>query len=215
MPLVIAWKGRIKGGKVINEMVNLIDLAPTFLEAAGLKVPKEMSGKSLLSLLEGKRKENLEKVQFLERERHAYVRPNNLSYPSRAIRTNQFLYIANFQPDRYPSGNPEFIYAVGEYGDCDNSPTKSYILENKDKSEVAQFYRLAFEKRPDEELYDLEKDPSQLNNVVGNPTYAKELDKLRAMLRKWQKQTQDPRYINPHDTRWDSFPYYGGGGKID
>lgn len=106
MPLVITWKARIKGGKVINEMVNLIDLAPTFLEASGLKVPKEMSGKSLLSLLEGKRKENLEKVQFLERERHAYVRPNNLGYPSRAVRTNQFLYIANFQADRYPAGNP-------------------------------------------------------------------------------------------------------------
>lgn len=215
MPLVVAWKARIKGGKVINEMVNLIDLAPTFLQAAGLRVPKEMSGKSLLPLLEGKRKENLEKVQFLERERHAYVRPNNVGYPSRAVRTNQFLYIANFEPTLYPAGNPEFIYTVGKYGDCDNSPTKSYILENKDKPEVAPFYRLAFEKRTEEELYDLEKDPVQLNNVVENPTYAKELDKLRTMLRKWQKQTQDPRYINPQDARWDSFPYYGGGGKID
>jgi len=215
MPLVISWKSRIKGGRLVNEMVNLIDLAPTFLEAASVKVPQEMSGKSLLSLLEGKRKENLEKVQFLERERHAYVRPNNLGYPSRGVRTNQFLYIANFQPDRYPAGNPEFVYVVGEYGDCDNSPTKSYMIENKNKPEVAKLYALAFEKRPEEELYDLEKDPAQLYNVAENPAYSKELDKLRKMLRKWQKQTHDPRYINPHDTRWDNFPYYGGGGKVD
>jgi hypothetical protein len=89
------------------------------------------------------------------------------------------------------------------------------MIENKNKPEVAKLYALAFEKRPEEELYDLEKDPAQLYNVAENPAYSKELDKLRKMLRKWQKQTHDPRYINPHDTRWDNFPYYGGGGKVD
>jgi N-sulfoglucosamine sulfohydrolase len=209
IPLVITWKSRIKGNQVISEMVNLIDLAPTFLESVGLKIPKQVSGKSLLSLLEGKRKQNFEKVQFLERERHAYVRTNNQSYPIRAVRTPKYLYVNNIKPDRYPAGEPTFVFAVGEYGDCDSSPTKSFIIQNKDNEPFKKYFTLAFEKRPAEELYDLSKDPYQLNNIVNEMSHAKELDNLRKMLKNWQKETQDPYINNTNDERWDKFPYYG------
>ena len=65
---------------------------------------------------------------FLERERHAYVREGNLSYPSRAIRTQSYLYIRNLRPDRWPAGDPALVHSVGPYGDVDGSPTKDLML---------------------------------------------------------------------------------------
>src|ERR1043165_5178231 len=85
-PLAIRWPARFKGGMTNDDFVNLADLAPTFLETAGLKPPSEMTGQSLLGLLAGKKQPGREAV-FVERERHANVRKGDLSYPERAIRT--------------------------------------------------------------------------------------------------------------------------------
>src|SRR4029079_14031621 len=83
--LAVSWPKKYPGGKIINSFVNLYDLAPTFLDAAGLKPPATMAGQSLLPLLAGKTQKNRDAV-FVERERHANVRKGDLSYPARAIR---------------------------------------------------------------------------------------------------------------------------------
>ncbi|PYJ03758.1 MAG: heparan N-sulfatase, partial [Verrucomicrobia bacterium] len=101
----------------IHDFVNLTDLAPTFLEAAGLKPLPEMTGQSWLGLLAGNKQSGRETV-FVERERHANVRRGDLSYPARAVRTSDFLYIRNLRPDRWPAGDPEMWKAVGPFGDC-------------------------------------------------------------------------------------------------
>jgi arylsulfatase A-like enzyme len=87
--------------------INLTDLAPTFLEAAGLKPLPEMTGRSFLGRLTGREKPGQRTRTFLERERHANVRKGDLNYPARTIRTKEFLYIRNFRPDRWPAGDPE------------------------------------------------------------------------------------------------------------
>ena len=99
MPLAVRWPKRFKGGRIAEAFVSLSDLAPTFLEAAGLKPASDMTGQSLAGLLDGKEQEGREQV-FIERERHANVRKGDLSYPSRALRTREFLYIRNLRPDR-------------------------------------------------------------------------------------------------------------------
>jgi len=206
MPLALSWPAKVKGGQKIDAFVSLCDLAPTFLEAAGLKPPAAMTGRSLLPLLTSGEAEGRDRI-FLERERHANVRKGDLSYPCRAIRTKEFLYILNLRPDRWPAGDPEKHVSVGPFGDCDGSPSKDLILERR-AGDLARSFRLCFEKRPAEELYELARDPFQLENVADQASFAEAKKKLRADLGRWMAGTNDPRAAGDDD-RWDRFPYYG------
>jgi arylsulfatase A-like enzyme len=211
VPLAIRFPPRVKTPGALDDFVVLTDLAPTLLEAAGLKPLPQMTGRSLLPLLAGGRQSGRDRV-FLERERHAHVRRGNLSYPARAVRTRDFLYIRNLRPDRWPAGDPEMVFAVGPYGDIDGGPTKEVLLTRRSDPAIAPLFRLATDKRPAEELYDLRADPYQLENVAARPARAAEKRKLRAALDGWMRQTSDPR-ITTDDDRWDAYPYFGKPGR--
>ena len=211
VPLAIRLPDRVKGGRTLDDFVVLTDLAPTLLEAAGLKPTPGMTGRSLMTLLGGQRQPGRDKV-FLERERHANVRRGDLSYPARAVRTQDFLYIRNFRSDRWPAGDPEMYFAVGEFGDIDGSPSKDLLLARQSDPAIAKYFNLATAKRPAEELYDLRKDPGQINNVAMKEEYARTKKDLRAALDKWMRDTGDPR-ITTDDDRWDKYPYFGNPGK--
>ncbi len=206
-PLAVRWPARVKGGRTVDDFISLTDLAPTFLEAAGLKPLPEMTGRSFLDILLGKPYMPRDRV-FTERERHANVRRGDLSYPSRAIRTKDFLYIRNFRPDRWPAGDPELYHSVGPFGDIDGGPSKEVILNRRDDPKIHPFFILACAKRPAEELYDLAKDPAQIHNVADQPAYAAAKQKLREELEQWLKATGDPR-VTHDDDRWDHFRYVG------
>jgi arylsulfatase A-like enzyme len=206
-PLAICWPDRIKGRRALDEFVSLTDLAPTYLEAAGLKPLAEMIGQSLIPLLEGKKQTGRGSI-FIERERHANVRKGNLSYPSRAIETKEFLYIRNFRSDRWPAGDPEVWKSVGPFGDCDGGPSKEFILSHQEEKSYLNFFEKAFAKRPPEELYDLRSDPSQLTNVAANAVYQSEKSGLNQALQHWMESTADP-ILPGGDDPWDKFPYGG------
>ena len=207
VPLAIRWPGVAGAGRQIDALVSLTDLAPTMLEGAGLKPIASMTGRSLLPLLRGQPQPGRDRV-FVERERHANVRRGDLSYPIRAIRTRDYLYIRNFRPDRWPAGDPELYVAVGPFGDIDGGPTKSVLLDRRGDPAIAPLFQLATAKRPAEELYDLRRDPEQVENVAGRPQYRDAQRRLRADLDAWLRETGDPRMI-ADDDRWDRFPYYG------
>ena len=206
VPLIV-WGPGVKQG-ASDAFVNLADLGPTFLELAGVKAEPTMTGRTIVPLLRGESQEKREMV-FLERERHANVRKGDLSYPSRAVRVNEFLYIRNLRPERWPAGDPEKHHSVGEYGDCDNSPTKSFIIEHRTAPNIVRHFSLAFEKRPAEELYDLKKDPGQLNNVANEAQYAEAKAALRRALDEWMNRTNDPR-VDPSNDVWSTYAYFGG-----
>lgn len=210
MPLAIRWPGRIKPGTIIRDFVSLTDLAPSFLEAAGQPVPEFMTGRSLLPLLSGNTQSGRDRV-FIERERHANTRHGNQSYPARAVRTSEFLYIRNPRPDRWPAGDPEMYYSVGPFGDIDRSPTKDVLLNRREDPKIKPFFDLACGKRPAEELYDLKKDPHQLTNVADQPEYADAKRKLSESLREWMTRTADPRAASDND-RFDGYQYFGAKG---
>ena len=208
MPLAISWPARVKPGRTVDAPFVFTDFAPTFLEAAGLEADGEMTGKSWLGVLTQNGPPPRDRV-FFGRERHANVRRGDLSYPARAVRTSDFLYIRNFRPDRWPAGDPEHYRVVGPFGDIDGSPSKTLILERRDDPEIAPFFKLACAKRPAEELYDLERDPAQLRNVAGDAKYDTAQTELRDSLAAWMKRTTDPRATSDDDP-WDRYPYVGG-----
>ena len=133
----------------------------------------------------------------------------------RAIRTRDFLYIRNFKPERYPAGwegragsgrpvtagpNAHIKLAFWPFKDIDvPSPTKQYMMDHRGEPEVRPLFKLAFEKRPAEELYDLRKDPNQLINVADNPSLAKVKAELSSKLMTELRATADPRVLGAGD----------------
>lgn len=221
VPLAIRYPSKVPGGRVVDDFVSLMDLAPTFLEIAGETPTEQMTGRSLLPVLSSNKQGLIDQTRdfvITGRERHvAHAREGNLPYPQRALRTKDYLYIINFKPDRWPMGNPSEDEADLDFntlanntfitaGDYDASPTKAWIVQHKDEEENQVYYQYAFGKRPKEELYVNAEDPFQINNVAGQEQYAtiqKELnDRLMTVLR----ETGDPRVLGDGDT-FDNLPY--------
>ncbi|MEJ2006335.1 MAG: hypothetical protein P8X57_15535 [Cyclobacteriaceae bacterium] len=164
-----------------------------------------MSGNSLWPVPD--QKETSQEYVFTERERHANVRKGDLSYPMRSIRDKQFLYIYNPMPERMPAGDSTVHQSVGQFGDVDNSITK-YLMMNMVKTDSpVDYFELSFGKRPEEELYDVQKDPYQLLNLAGNPAFKSIKSKMRGILMEWMKATGDRRADNPTSEYWDNLRY--------
>jgi uncharacterized sulfatase len=105
VPLLIAGPEIDRPGRANHSLVSLIDLPNTILTLANVKNLADAVGKNLISILKSS-KTKFNTPVFSGRERHTHARPDNVGYPSRAIRTEQYLYVKNFKPDRWPAGNP-------------------------------------------------------------------------------------------------------------
>lgn len=208
IPMAMRW-GTRWGGKRCGDFVTTTDLAPTFLEAAGVKPMPGMTAQSLLPLLHGAKQKDRDCV-FLERERHANVRSGDAGYPVRAIRTNDFLYVRNLRPDRWPAGDPQLWHSVGPYGDVDPCRSKTLLMERGNEPNVRAHFHRIFGKRPAEELYELREDPDQIRNLATDSRFTAAKNKLRARLEQWQRSTADPRIVRDTDD-FDRMPYLGPG----
>jgi N-sulfoglucosamine sulfohydrolase len=210
MPLAISWPSGIrKPGRTVTSFVNLSDLAPTFLEAAGITPPAMMNAQSMLDIFDNKETKE-RSAAFAAMERHDGCRTGGKGYPCRVIRTRDYLYIRNFEPSRWPSGSPDASDCARAipYGEVDSSPTKDFMMQHRDQPGVDRLAELAFGMRPGDELYDLKNDPGQLRNVADNPEYKSLLEKLKSQLMSELASTGDPRVVGG-PVLWDYFPYYG------
>jgi len=201
---------KIPGKRVIDDLVSLTDLAPTILESAGLPIPKNMTGKSLVPLLQSERSGKLDPSRdavFVGRERHVEsARADWTPYPQRAIRTDDYLLIVNFRPDRWPLGDPYGLdksesptaqeiqqNTRATHPDEDAGPTKAWLVTHRNDPQWKSFYDRAYGKRPRVELYDLKKDPFEMQNVADDPAYRKIASSLEERLMVELKSTGDPR----------------------
>lgn len=196
VPLAVRWPEEIPRGKSTDALVSFVDLAPTLLDFAGVSTPESMIGTSFVPLLAGDTHVHRDFV-LTGRERHTHARYDNLGYPSRAIRTEDVLYIRNFKPDRWPAGDPT------EYHDIDESPTKRLLMENPDK--YGRFLDAAVEKRPEEELFNVREDPFCMNDLAGDPSYEKTKMNLREQLMALLSEQGDPRALGTGDI-FESYP---------
>jgi arylsulfatase A-like enzyme len=220
VPLAIRWPGGVTNpGRAVHAFVNLSDLAPTFLEAAGLEPPEMMTAQSLLAVFRNDKSKNRE-AAYIGMERHDGCRKGGKGYPCRAIRTADYLYIHNFEPSRWPSGSPDASVCARSipYGEIDSAPTKTFLMEHRNEHGVARLAELAFGMRPAEELYDLKSDPDQMVNLAGTVGMAETQAALREQLFDHLEATEDPRVVGG-TVDWDFYPYYGkistGGWTVD
>ena len=222
--LILSGPG-IKGGRVVDDMVSLPDLAPTFLEAGGVKPPAVMTGRSLWNVLQSERQGLVDPSRtwiVAGRERHVEIaRPDYTPYPQRVLRTLDHALIVNFKPERWPLGDHYRLDGKDEptfdevaqttfvtLPDDDAGPTKAWFVGARKSPEWSALFDKFYGRRPMFELYDLRKDPDEMNNVAEDPTYAairKEMtDRLFTILR----ETGDPRMTD--DGRYFETPPLAG-----
>lgn len=228
VPLAISWPSWAGGGRRVEDFVSLSDLAPTFLEAAGLRPPRQMTARSLMPLLTSKqtgRADSRRDHVLTGMERHVPSRGEiRGGYPMRAIRTREFLYIRNFEPDRWPAGDPNGLEESGAQpfsfdelagqtfkalADIDAGPTKAYLVRHRGEPGVGPLYALAAGKRPERELYDLRKDPFQMSNVAAEAGYSDAVKRLDAQLMAELKASGDPRARGGGE-EFDRYTWYQG-----
>jgi arylsulfatase A-like enzyme len=201
IPLAIRWGKNIGSSRSVDDFINTRDFAPTMLEVAGVAKAPTMTGKSFVDVLKSGKNGQIDptrNVMIVCKERHDLGRPNDAGYPVRAIRTKEWLYVRNYTPDAWPAGNPETGYR-----NVDDSPTKTAIIASFD-----EHYKMAFGKRPAEELYHISEDPDCIKNMANDATYAITMRNLRDQMEKTLKEEGDPR-MNGNAAFFDTIQYKG------
>jgi len=211
LPLAIRWpKGIINAGRKIEDFVNFIDLAPTFLEAAGVKPEatgmQAITGRSLSDIFQSEKDGMVTDYRdyvLVGKERHDVGRPDDQGYPVRGIFKEDYLYLKNFHPERWPVGNPETGYL-----NTDGSPTKSYILNSRRVGKVQSWWQLNFGKRTGEEIYNVREDPFCLNNLADNPEVQEQKKAMIATMTEQLMLQKDPRMTGNAQV-FDGYLYSG------
>jgi N-sulfoglucosamine sulfohydrolase len=186
IPMAIRWgSGMAQKGRKVSDYVSFIDLAPTFLEVAGIDFAKSgmqpAAGKSLLPIFKSAKNGQVvasRNFVLVGQERHDFGRPNDVGYPIRGIHKNGYLYLKNYEPDRWPACNPETGYL-----NCDGGATKSFILNQRRSGLEKKYWKLCFGHRPSEEFYDIKNDPDCVKNLINDHS-------LKALAKRMEKEME-------------------------
>ena len=184
-PWILRWPTKVAPGSSSHYLVSSVDIAPSFMQVAGLAPLSEFNGKSFLPLLE-------EEATPIRREIYAEDHFHDFEDYTRAVRTERYKYIKNFYPD------------------LPNTPSADIIRDLSWQSMKAEFARGKLNPaqswcfdvpRPEEELYDVLADPYELNNLAGQPEHEETLNDLRVRLDSIRLATEDflPKTRTPDD----------------
>lgn len=172
-PLLMRWPGRFSAGLVRNELASINDLAPTVLESAGVEIPADFQGRSLVALGEGKDLQWRDAV-FTEMSWHVYFQP------MRAVRTDKWKLIWNLSKDPV------------NLDQCIDFEWAQKAIELP--------WMSAYRERTPIELYDIVSDPNEKQNLAEgknieqaeqDPKYGAIVRELMARLKEWRAQTKD------------------------
>jgi arylsulfatase A-like enzyme len=209
MPLAIMWgKGIKKPGRLIYDYISFIDFAPTLLEAAGIDQSESgmqpIQGKSFMNVLYTGKKGWVDRERnyvLIGKERHDVGRPNDAGYPIRGIIKDGFLYLTNYRPERWPSGNPETGYL-----NSDGSPTKTMILNLQRERVSFDYWKMNFGMRVEEELYKIGSDPECMINLALDAGYNPMKWQLHEAMYLELLEQDDPRMYD-NGGIFDKYPY--------
>ncbi len=232
VPMAISYPKGFPGNRSVLDRISFVDLAPTILELTDTSPEGmlPMSGQSFVNILQSSEQGQVDPSRtyaFSGRERHSSSRYQNLGYPQRMIRNQQFLLTWNQRSERWPAGAPQRInpetkelwplhgmdaegthHSDWAFTDVDACPTKSYLVENMDVDSIKVYFDLSYGKRPEYELYDISEDPNCLKNLSGLAAYEEVETKLKGTLLEKLRTTADPRVAGPDPEIFDSYPRY-------
>ncbi|NQU43510.1 sulfatase-like hydrolase/transferase [bacterium] len=202
-PLAIMWPARVKPGRTVDDFVSFPDLGVTMIEAAGLPVPESMSGRGILGTLLSDQEGQVDPSRdFIVTglEWHGEFDPMNRA--SRMVRDNRYEYIVNYGTGTYyGTVNPAKALPDSEFEKTAATATSGEIVyKHPTHPKMKPFVPLLLETHPPEELYDLEKDPWQVNNVIDDPAYAEIKARLKEKMKAYQIKTGDPRATGNMET---------------
>ncbi|MCA9271332.1 MAG: sulfatase-like hydrolase/transferase, partial [Planctomycetales bacterium] len=215
LPLAMMWPAGVAApGRKIDDYVSFIDFAPTFLELAGVAWEaggmQPAAGRSLSDIFKSDKSGVVDAKRdhvLIGKERHDVGRPHDQGYPVRGIVKQGKLYLENYEPARWPAGNPETGYL-----NTDGSPTKTVVLGGRTQTAAAKYWQWSFGKRPAEEFYDVAGDPLCLTNMAAQPARAAEMQALRAQMIAELQEQQDPRMFG-RGAMFDEYPYADASGR--
>ncbi|MDR2146526.1 MAG: sulfatase [Tannerella sp.] len=176
---IVRWDGVTQPGTTTDALCEYVDVTPTLLDIAGAKIPKNLDGKSFLKVIQGKTDKFKEYVYSLHTTRG--IINGSEYYGIRSVRNGTFRYILNLTPEA------EFRNAATANKDA---VWQSWLQKAKTDA-FAQQQVNNYQHRPAEELYNTATDPFEMNNLINDPRYAKEVKMLRKKLSAWMKQQGD------------------------
>lgn len=205
IPMAVMWKnGLQKPGRKVNEYISTIDFAPTLLEAAGLDQQQSgmqvITGRSFMDILKNKKLAVDRDFVMIGKERHDVGRPDDQGYPIRGFIRGEYLYLKNFETDRWPAGNPETGYM-----NVDGSPTKTEILKARRNTKTAHYWQLSFGKRQAEELYNIKKDPNCMVDLSQISEYEPLMRRMEKEMTARLVEQEDPRMFGRGEV-FDRYP---------
>jgi N-sulfoglucosamine sulfohydrolase len=177
LPLIVRSPDQSRRGLVNNAMVSWTDLMPTFLNWAGAKGPEyPLHGRSWLPVLEQENPQGWDSVYYS----HTF-HEITMYYPTRGVRTREYKYLRNLFPEL------EFPHA----SDLWDSKTWQSVRRNE-RALLGKRPVSAYLRRKGEELYDLRKDPDEVDNLAASPDHTAVLAQMRAQVDAFRKETADP-----------------------
>lgn len=184
VPFIVRWPGHVKEtGTRSDALVSFVDLYPTFVDAAGLEIPEHLPGFSIVPVLEGK----ASRRKHLYSAFVAHTTGIHQYWPTRTVMDGRWKLthhvFGDGRRERYPDGNKAVFSLKRQLGEL---PADSLARKLANRCEVPPAF----------ELYDLQEDPHELVNLIGDPQRAEIEKRLRTQLKGWRRQTVDP-FVDP------------------
>jgi arylsulfatase A-like enzyme len=180
VPFIARWPGTTTGGVTTDAMINLVDILPTCIDVAEGSTPKDIDGRSILSVLKGKQKSH-RNVLFGTHTGNENGGPGVANHcPARTIRTATHRYILNLSPETTFT-----THITGKKSGPHYLPHWDSWIKKAETNSKAKTIVDRYQHRPSEELYHVIKDPFEMNNLAENPEQAKLLKSLRQQLAEW------------------------------
>jgi arylsulfatase A-like enzyme len=174
-PWIIKWPAKIKPGSVNDNLISSVDIAPTFIKMAGLEPLEDFEGVDFMPTL-------VDASYTIREDIYAEDHFHDFEDYTRAVRTSKYKYIKNYYPDLPNTPSADIIRDL----------TWKSMKEERDKGTLTKAQMRCFEiPRPEEELYDIEKDPYELNNLALNDDFDFVLNDMRLRLKRMRETTND------------------------